>query len=113
MVLLPSQSWFSRKNTHKQSFAYLKFLKHSESNFMKCISVANHQPHIFESLFLSKPNVVDLRYFNLWILLIVLVWNIKGASPSGWEVAYGGEDFLATTQSLIRVETNTYVVRRG
>ena len=60
-----------------------------------------------------NPYVVDLRYFNLWILLIFLVWNIEGALPSGWEVAYGGEDFLATTQSLLRVETNTYVVRRG
>ena len=27
-----------------------------------------------------EPNVIDLRYFKLWILLdqVILVWNIKG-----------------------------------
>ena len=52
-----------------------------------------------------EPNVVDLRYFKLWILLIqiIRVWNIEGLQH--WVLKILGFKYLILLQRLNSFET--------
>ena len=54
----------------------------------------------FSNFYTLQPNVVDLRYFKLWILLhqIILVWNIK--TSGSIDIGIRTFEFVAKTQFL-------------
>ena len=109
LILCCNQRFFYQSSfaitlsTSSQSL-FLPFF--SPENLQKKIKKNSQRSWVFDtnSDFLIpislQPNVVDLRYFKLWILLhqIILVWNIK--TSGSIDIGIRTFEFVAKTQFL-------------